>query len=88
TEDVNGGFIPRIRVRNRAEIEVTPATSGIQDVNGDGECNFTDALLILRKAMNTGEYPDEWIARMDVDGNGTVNATDALLYLRYVMGVN
>ena len=85
TEDVNGGFIPRIRVRNRAEIEVTPG--GLPDLNGDGNCNMTDALMILRYAMNVETYPDEIVALMDINHNGTINTTDALLYLRAVMGV-
>ncbi len=85
TEDVNGGFIPRIRVRNRAEIEVTPA--GLPDLNGDGLTNMTDALMILRYAMNVETYPDEIVALMDINGSGTINTTDALLYLRKVMGV-
>ncbi|GEM_PF-1221509 len=85
TEEVNGGFIPRIRVRNRAEIEVTPA--GLPDLNGDGLTNMTDALMILRYAMNIETYPDEIVALMDINGSGTINTTDALLYLRKVMGV-
>ena len=83
TEDPNGGFIPRIRVRNRAEIEVTP---GGPDVNGDGSVTSEDALIVLRYVMGVyTDCPEEWIARMDVNGDGEITSADALYILRYVL---
>ncbi|MBQ2110806.1 MAG: hypothetical protein II191_03585, partial [Clostridia bacterium] len=87
TEDVNGGFIPRIRVRNRAEIVVTPGPT-LPDIDGDGQVSTADALLIMRYAMDIGNYTDEQIALMDVDGDGEVTTVDALLYMRAVMNIN
>ncbi|MBO6060563.1 MAG: CehA/McbA family metallohydrolase, partial [Clostridia bacterium] len=84
TEDPDGGFIPRIRVRNRAEIVVTP---GIPDINGDGEINSLDALMLMRYVMNLIECTPEQVALMDVDGNGVVNMLDALLLQRMIMGL-
>ncbi|MBQ7060719.1 MAG: hypothetical protein IJM85_02940, partial [Clostridia bacterium] len=86
TEDVNGGFIPRIRVRNRAEIEVTPAPEW-PDIDGDGDVDTTDALYIMRAAMNIGSYTDEQLLLMDIDHDGVVTTTDALLYMRHAMGI-
>ena len=85
TEDPNGGFIPRLRVRNRAEIIVTP---GMPDVDGDGDVDANDALFIMRYVMELDTYPDEMIARMDVDGDGDIDAVDALLLMRYTMGLS
>ncbi|MBR5947381.1 MAG: CehA/McbA family metallohydrolase, partial [Clostridia bacterium] len=63
TESADGGFIPRIRVRNRAEIEViSPA---LPDIDGNGDCDTADALMILRCVMELIECDEETIARMD-----------------------
>ncbi|MBO4848135.1 MAG: hypothetical protein J5586_03180, partial [Clostridia bacterium] len=85
TEDPDGGFIPRIRVRNRAEIEVTP---GMPDVDGDGDVDTADALMILRYTMGLETYTEEIVARMDVDHDGDIDTVDALLLLRYVNANN
>ena len=85
TEDPDGGFIPRIRVRNRAE--VIPTSSGYPDLNGDGELNSMDVLMIMRYVMGIEEYPPEIVALMDINGNGFVEMSDALLYLRRVLGL-
>jgi len=87
TEDPDGGFIPRMRVRNRTEVVVTNRPEALPDINGDGTTSVLDALLLLRWTMNLVELPDEIVAVMDIDGNGTINANDALLYLRRVLGL-
>ena len=84
TEDPDGGFIPRLRVRNRAEVIVTLR---LPDINGDGVIDTADALAILRYALGIEEYPPEIVALMDVYEDGVVDSTDALIYLRCVMGI-
>ncbi|MBQ2110377.1 MAG: hypothetical protein II191_01375, partial [Clostridia bacterium] len=49
---------------------------------------MADALLIMRYAMDIGEYTDEQIAMMDFDGDGEITTVDALLYMRAVMNIN
>lgn len=86
TESTDGGFIPRIRVRNRAEIEVlAPA---MPDVDGDGDCDTADALMIMRYVIEVIECDAETIARMDANGDGEVTLLDALIYLRWAMSLN
>ena len=65
-------------------VNETPALMG--DVNGDGELNVTDALLVLRFSMGlVSSLPDPSAA--DVDGSGNIDTLDALLILRAAMGV-
>ena len=87
TEDVNGGFIPRIRVRNRAEITVTSTGPSFADLDGDGLVGITDALMVLRCALELVDYDEATTALMDADNSGTVTITDALLYLRRALGL-
>lgn len=57
------------------------------DVDGSGEVNANDALLILRYAL--GIIPESALdlSVADVDGSGTVDANDALLVLRCALGI-
>ncbi|MBR5714243.1 MAG: dockerin type I repeat-containing protein, partial [Clostridia bacterium] len=55
-------------------------------VDGNGEVNANDALLILRYSLgliSSLPYPEA----ADVDGNGAINANDALLVLRFSLGL-
>ncbi len=54
------------------------------DVNGDGEVNSEDALLVMRYSMNLCRLDD--LAAADVNGDGNVNMADALLIMRYANG--
>lgn len=56
----------------------------IGDVNGDGEVNSEDALLVMRYSMNLCRLDD--LAAADVNGDGNVNMADALLIMRYANG--
>ena len=63
---------------------ISPGLMG--DVDGSGEVDATDALLIMRYAMgiiSELDHPD----KADVDGSGAVEMTDALLALRMAMGI-
>lgn len=67
-------------------IELIGQGGMIGDVNGDGEVNSEDALLVMRYSMNLGELED--LASADVNGDGTVNMADALLIMRYANGIS
>ena len=56
------------------------------DVNGDGNVDITDALLVLRYAL--GLMPELPVMEAaDVNGSGTVDMTDALIILRVSLGM-
>jgi hypothetical protein len=59
------------------------ATGTLGDVNGDGDANSTDALIILSADadMNTAQFCPMNCG--DVNGDGLVNSTDALIVLSY-----
>lgn len=58
------------------------------DVNGDGQVNAGDALIVLRAAMGLTQLSDEEAALADMDGDGAVTAQDALIIMRRAMGLN
>lgn len=57
------------------------------DINGDGEIEAEDALMVLRHAMVLNELTEEEIERADVNRDGVVNSIDALLTLRMALGI-
>ena len=67
------------------ETPVEPVIIG--DVDGDGEVDVSDALLLMRCVMGLEELDDEQLAQADVDGDGEVTMTDCLLIQRYAMGI-
>ena len=85
TESAEGGYIPRIRVRNRAE--VIPTANPYPDLNGDGDNTSADVLMIMRYVMHLDQYTPEIVAMMDINHDGAVDMTDALLYLRHTMNL-
>lgn len=66
-----------------AGIHATACFAG--DVNGDGEINITDSLLIMRCALELGESLP--LTTADADCNGVIGIPDALLAARVAMGV-
>lgn len=62
-----------------------PAPDGDVDLNGAVEAS--DALLILRMAMNIIETTQDALLHGDMDGNGFLEASDALIVLRMSMGI-
>ena len=64
-----------------------PAEPVEGDVNGDGEVDISDALAVLRHAMQLEELDDAGIASADVNGDGAVDLSDALIILRMAMGL-
>ena len=58
-------------------------TTALGDVNGDGEINFLDAIMVLRYDAEIIELEDNQLDATDVNGDGEVNFLDAIMILRY-----
>lgn len=60
--------------------------SGIGDVDGSGEVNSADALLVLKSSV--GQISLSSLGRQigDMDGNSVVNSADALIILKIAVG--
>lgn len=57
------------------------------DVNGDGEINSSDALLILQHSVGLIKLSNAEITLADVNTDGAVNSGDALEVLSYTVGL-
>ncbi|MDD7523424.1 MAG: dockerin type I domain-containing protein, partial [Clostridiales bacterium] len=88
TEDPNGGFIPRLRVRNREEIVlIDRPSSHLIDINGDGRIDLADVLYLMRYCLGTEEISENIVAGCDINGDGYVDFVDAALFQRYITGL-
>ena len=56
------------------------------DVNGDGQVNATDALLVLKISVGRITATPQQEIAADVTGDGNINSSDALLILKYAVG--
>lgn len=66
-------------------LSVTASARLVGDVDSDGITNSTDALMILRYAVNKPSDKMN-IDYADVNGDGGVNSTDALIVLQITVG--
>ena len=57
------------------------------DVNGDGNVNANDALLLMRYALGLVPASALDLTVADVNHDGNVNANDALMIMRYALGL-
>lgn len=57
------------------------------DADGNGTCNYRDALLVLRATIGLETLSPEVSAACDLDGNGKLTYNDALLILRRSIGL-
>lgn len=60
----------------------------IGDVNGDGNVNTFDALLVMRYALGLVELKGSKLKAADFNGDGTVSSYDALVLMRHVLGAD
>lgn len=60
---------------------------GVGDVDGDGAVRVSDAVLIMRYALDLIEFTPEQILCGDVDGDGFVKAADAVMVIRIALGL-
>jgi hypothetical protein len=84
-----GKIIAATSVAGRIKVEKPRILYG--DVDGDGEADLEDALLILKHAVGRLDLPDPelpafTVAVADVSGNGEVTGHDAALVFQYSLG--
>ena len=60
----------------------------VGDVNGDGETDEIDAILILRKSIDIIQFNNIQNEAADVDKDGNSDEIDAIRILRYTIGLN
>ena len=60
----------------------------IGDVNGDGDTDEIDAILILRKSIDIIQFNNIQNEAADVDKDGNSDEIDAIRILRYTIGLN
>ena len=60
----------------------------VGDVNGDGDTDEIDAILILRKSIDIIQFNNIQNEAADVDKDGNSDEIDAIRILRYTIGLN
>lgn len=60
----------------------------IGDVNGDGDTDEIDAILILRKSIDIIQFNNIQNEAADIDKDGNTDEIDAIRILRYTIGLN
>ena len=60
--------------------------SALGDVNGDGQINVLDALMVLQAINDRLNLDAEQFARADLNSNGTLEAVEVLTILQYANG--
>ncbi len=68
-------------------VTVQESTGLLGDVNGDGNINSTDAMLILQHSVKIISLTPEQQLRADVTRDGNVNSTDAMRVLQYAVKI-
>ncbi|MBR5779534.1 MAG: hypothetical protein IKY21_02780 [Clostridia bacterium] len=68
------------------DVVETKPTALLGDVNGNGEIEMYDYILVKRQIMNTIELTEEQMAVADVNGNGEIEMYDYILIKRHIMG--
>ena len=61
--------------------------SALGDVNGDGQINVLDALMVLQAINDRLNLDAEQFARADLNGNKTLEAMEVLTILQYANGI-
>lgn len=61
--------------------------SALGDVNGDGQINVLDALMVLQASNDRLNLDAEQFTRADLNGNKTLEAVEVLTILQYANGI-
>lgn len=85
-------LLPRIRVRNRAEIvkidSFTPHTGGLAgDADCNGEVTAADAALILRWIVKIAPISAQGMINAEVTNDSEITAADAAAILRWIVHI-
>lgn len=66
---------------------ITESSVLLGDANNDGIVNGSDAMLVLRHALQIITLSDNQIAAADCNGDGNADIADALMIMRYCIGI-
>ena len=69
-----------------AALTVVSFAGNLGDVNGDGEINSYDALMVLQHVVGLKTLTSVQFNAGDMNSDGTLNSFDALLILRKSVG--
>jgi hypothetical protein len=87
TTDIEGNLYIADTGHNRIRkvILSLPPPPKMGDVNGDGQLNVSDILLVIRAGAKLDTLTTDQAKRADVNGDGVVNVLDALRILRVLV---
>lgn len=68
--------------QNIVEMGDEPGPGKTGDVNGDGELNSTDLVMMVNMIMGNTEKTDA----ADLNGDGVLNSTDLVMLVNMIMG--
>ncbi len=92
-QSYSGQFSPGIITSGGYTITMFPVSDAasppllIGDVNGDGNIDVADAILILRHIVGLVTLSGDGLEAADVNQDDQVDVADAILILRYVVGL-
>ena len=66
---------------------MTDSSVLLGDVNNDGNVNGSDAMLVLRHALDIITLQGNQLTAADCNGDGNVDVVDALIIMRYCIGI-
>ncbi|MBQ7718256.1 MAG: dockerin type I repeat-containing protein, partial [Clostridia bacterium] len=68
-------------------ITLSAPLAAVGDVNGDGDIDFADAILILKYDAGISQIAADYLSVADVNFDGDVDFADAILILKYDAGL-
>lgn len=74
------------KANGNGEEAISRTSAGLGDVNGDGDINAIDYLLVKRAVLGTYTLTDAARIAADIQQDGTIDAVDYMLLKRYILG--
>lgn len=78
----DGGYTASCTVTVKAD-----SSTVIGDANGDGEIDFTDAIVVLKHDAGLSALTGDKLTSADANGDGEIDFVDAILILKYDSGL-